>query len=111
MESQEDLHVVGITKNIQVIDKEDGSSFSPTTSALTGPMVVQKVPATVPTMMAKKIKTPKLLANIQITKQNSPPRKVQKPAKLMRPALSEKMPTKGRPRPCPKLSRAPIIEP
>lgn len=106
-----DLQVVGITKKIQTIDRAEGSSFKPTTSAPTGAMVVQNVPATVPTIMAKNIKTPKLLAKIQIMKQKRPPMKVQSPARLMRPALSEKMPTRGRPRPWPRLSNAPTIEP
>ena len=47
------LQVVGRTKTSQVMESAEGSSFNPTTSAPTGPMVVQKVPAQVPTIMAK----------------------------------------------------------
>lgn len=56
--AQPDLHVVGRTKTSQVIDRADGSSFNPTISALTGPIVVQKVPLQVPTIKAKKMRTP-----------------------------------------------------
>jgi hypothetical protein len=43
------------------------------------------VPETVPTIRAKKIKTPKLFANIQMTKQKSSARNVHIPAILIRP--------------------------
>jgi hypothetical protein len=42
------------------------------------------------TIRAKKMSTPKLLANIQMTKQNSPARNVHVPAILIRPAASLK---------------------
>lgn len=58
------LQVVGRTRTSHVIDNPDASSLSPTTSAPTGAMVVQKVPETVPTNTEKNINTPKLLAKI-----------------------------------------------
>lgn len=53
-----DLHVVGRTKTSQVIERADGSSFNPKISAPTGATVVQKVPLQVPTIKAKKMRTP-----------------------------------------------------
>ena len=82
---------------IHVIDNVDGSSCKPTTSAATGPIVVQIVPATEPAIREKKIRTPKVLANIHMTKQKIPHKIVKKAAMLMRPARSLKMPTIGRP--------------
>jgi hypothetical protein len=50
-------------------------------------------------MRAKKIKTPRFLANIQITRQKSPQTNVQAPAMLIRPTASLKYPTNGLPTP------------
>lgn len=104
-------YVHGRTSTIHVIESADGNSFKPTTSAPTGAMVVQKIPATVPTMSAKNTKTPNPFEKIQLTKQKRPQTNVRNPAMLMRPARSLKIPTAGRPRPCPRLRSAPMMEP
>src|SRR5699024_6766030 len=95
----------------QNIDKADGKSCNPTTSVPTGATVVVKVGATAPPTRAKKMRTPKLLAKIQITREKRPARKVQTSEVLIRPKLSLTYPITGRPRPPPRLNIAPRIEP
>lgn len=50
--------VVGKTSTSQTIDNADGNSLREIASQPTGAIVVQKVPATVPTTIAKKTRTP-----------------------------------------------------
>jgi hypothetical protein len=61
--------------------------------------------------MANKINTPKLFANIQMRRQKTPHRAVIEEAMLSRPSESLKYPIGGRPKACPKLKTAPMIEP
>ena len=80
--------VLGMTTASQKIDNADGKSCKPTTSAPTGATVVVKVGATGPIIRAKKMRTPKLLAKIQITKEKRPAKNVQASAVFRRPNLS-----------------------
>ncbi|TEY68300.1 hypothetical protein BOTCAL_0121g00090 [Botryotinia calthae] len=81
------------------MDSAEGRTLRPTTSAPTGAIVAQNVPETVPTTRAKNMRTPYVLAKIQMTRQKSPAKKVHVPAMLIRPVASENAPTNGRPRP------------
>ncbi|KAK3063285.1 hypothetical protein LTS18_001668 [Coniosporium uncinatum] len=83
-------NVTGSIKTNHNIDSEDGTFFRPMTSAMTGATVAQNVPATVPPMRAKKMRTPKEEAGIHITRLKRPQRKVMVAAMLMRPKLSLK---------------------
>ncbi len=82
------LHVAGTTINTRMILRVLGSSESPATSAATGATVAQKVPQTMPTSIAKRHKTPKLFAKIQIRRQIVPQNPVVRVAMLILPKVS-----------------------
>jgi hypothetical protein len=102
---EKNLQVVGTTNTNHVILSALGNLLIPMTSAVTGAATAQKVPATVPPSI------PKLFANIQITKLNTPHANVMELAMFSLPIESLKYPIGGLPNACPKFSRAPIILP
>jgi hypothetical protein len=102
---------VGNTNTNHVILSALGNLLIPMTSAVTGAATAQKVPATVPPSIPKNTTTPKLFANIQITKLNTPHANVMELAMFSLPIESLKYPMGGLPNACPKFSRAPIILP
>ncbi len=70
-----------------------------------------KVGANMPSSKGKKIVTPKLLAKIQMTRENWPARNVQRSAVLIRPKLSLTYHLNGRLRLSPSFNIAYRLEP
>ncbi len=111
LEDSGNLHLVGTTINTRAMLRVLGSSESPATSAATGAIVAQKVPQTMPASMAKRHRTPKLLAKIQMRRQIVPQNVVVRVAMLILPRVSLEWPTRGLPTNRPRLRSAPTIEP
>jgi len=106
-----DSQVVGKTIKTRTMLRVLGNSLSPATSTPTGAIVDQNVPQTIPARIAKRHKTEKFFAKIQMKKHIEPQNPVVSVAILIRPSKSLECPTRGRPIIRPKFSSAPTIAP